>query len=124
MNTESRLGSDNPHAGDNQRSARDGNSERTGPKRIPFRERLEEPLPTHRSALARWLASGHSVDDHAGHDVATHPWWKVIWLTGVDYFSTLGYQPGIALLAAGGGAPLPPPNPLPFAPLCAPPGLA
>src|SRR3954451_5564830 len=106
MNTESRLGSDNPHAGDNQRSARDGNSERPGPKRIPFRERLEEPLPTHRSALGRWLARGQSVDDHAGHDVATHPWWKVIWLTGVDYFSTLGYQPGIALLAAGAVAPI------------------
>ncbi len=57
------------------------------------------------SAAGKWLLSGGSLDaQHAEHK--THPWYSVLWLTGVDYFSTLGYQPGIALRAAGAISPV------------------
>jgi hypothetical protein len=60
-------------------------------------------------ALRSWLMKGVSEDQqpHLGPHPSpqqtekTHRWWQVMCLTGVDYFSTLGYQPGIAALAAG-----------------------
>lgn len=60
---------------------------------------------TPRTALGRWSFHGGRLD-HEDAEAVRHPWHRVLWLTGVDYFSTLGYQPGIALLAAGALSPL------------------
>jgi hypothetical protein len=57
-----------------------------------------------RTQFRRWLLAENHPESTA-HE-KTHPWWQVMCLTGVDYFSTLGYQPGIAALAAGSLAPI------------------
>lgn len=52
--------------------------------------------------LKNWLLKDILArhEAHSTHE-PEHAWWCVMCLTGVDYFSTLGYQPGIAFLAAG-----------------------
>ncbi|MFD1721060.1 amino acid transporter [Amnibacterium endophyticum] len=63
-----------------------------------------------RGRFTRWALQGA---DSAGSHQGPHgrverknSWIRVMCLTGVDYFSTLGYQPAIAALAAGAVSPI------------------
>lgn len=57
------------------------------------------PDPSHHVADANESAHGPG-EPHAA------PWYATLWLTGVDYFSSLGYAPSLAILAAGYVAPV------------------
>jgi hypothetical protein len=72
-------------------------------------EASASPFSSH-TAFKRWFLAGQ-VEEIAGpHEQEgrrhEHPWWQVMCLTGVDYFSTLGYQPSIAFIAANALSPI------------------
>src|ERR1017187_7261050 len=73
-------------------------------------KRAQPPVRA-RGGLARWLLHGYAPGAGQGPykkeiPERQYPWWRVLCLTGVDYFSSLGYAPGIAALAAGVLAPI------------------
>src|SRR6476646_1706416 len=79
------------------------NAERDADRQPASDGRLSASPP---SSWREWMRRDESLDPRYARKHGTHAWYWVIWLTGVDYFSTLGYQPGIALLAAGALSPI------------------
>src|SRR6476661_10958514 len=65
-----------------------------------------------RDKFSAWLTQANVVEPEGPEieeeqaSAHQHKWWQVMCLTGVDYYSTLGYLPAIAVAAAGAVAPI------------------
>jgi hypothetical protein len=78
-------------------------------KNLTVRVGPQKPVAPN-GGVRRWLLYDTPAEPEGPHaperQAHKHSWWQVMCLTGVDYFSTLGYQPGIAALAAASLAPM------------------